>query len=53
MRKENVLVVVAIPVLLEYSRNLIRAVVVVENLWVSDIPVIGNTAALSHFFVIS
>ena len=53
MCEEKMEVVVAVPVLLKYGRNLILSVVVVETLRVCDIVVISNTAILIYLLMVS
>ena len=51
MGEEDVLMVVAVPVLREYRGNLIFIIAVLEGLGVRDIIIVGDTTILSSFLM--
>ena len=51
MREEDVLVIISVPVLFEHGRNFALCETLLEEVWMLDIVIVGDTSILRYLLV--
>ena len=52
MVEEHMLIIISIPILLQYGWNFLLAITIAERFWMRDVGIIGNTTILCDLLMI-